>query len=47
MDTRQLESLRALGPREGPVPHSEVGLRHHSNIEGRSEMAGGGGGRGG
>ena len=45
METRRRESLRAPVPREVPVPHSEVGLRHRGDLEVRSETAGGGGGQ--
>ena len=45
METCRLESLCAPGPCEGPVPYLEVGLRHHRNLEVRSDTEGGGGGR--
>ena len=47
METRQRESLHALGPHEGPVPHSEVGPRHIRKLEGRLETTVGGGRQGG
>ena len=45
METCRQESFCAPVPREGPVPHLEVGPRHRGNIERRLETAGGGGGK--